>query len=37
VIDGDDVEAAWGEPGPRTRWVDWLTKVEDEFRLVELP
>jgi hypothetical protein len=37
VIDGYDVGVAWGKPGRRTPWVDWLTKVEGEFRLVELP
>ena len=37
VIDGYDVEVAWGGVGRRTPWVDWLTKAEYEARLVELP
>jgi hypothetical protein len=37
VVDGYDVGVAWGKPGRRAPWVDWLTKVEDELRLVELP
>lgn len=37
VVDGYDVEVAWGEPGRRTPWVDWVTKAEYEARLVELP
>jgi len=37
VIDGYDVEAAWGELGRRTPWVDGLTKGEYGTRLVELP
>jgi hypothetical protein len=37
VIDGYDVGVAWGKLGRRTPWVDWLTKAEGEFRLVELP
>lgn len=37
VIDGYDVEVEWGQVGHRTPWVDWLTKVEYEDRLIELP
>jgi hypothetical protein len=37
VVDGYDVEVAWGGVGRRTPWVDWLTKAEYEARLVELP
>jgi hypothetical protein len=37
VIDGYDVEVAWGGSGRRTPWVDWVTKAEYEARLVELP
>jgi hypothetical protein len=37
VIDGYDLEVAWGGAGCRTPWVDWLTKAEYEARLVELP
>ena len=37
VIDGYDVEVAWGVPGRRTPWIDWCTKAEYEARLVELP
>jgi hypothetical protein len=37
VIDGYDVEVAWGGSGRRTPWVDWLTKEEYEARLIELP
>jgi hypothetical protein len=37
VIDGYDVEVAWGVPGRSAPWVDWLTKAEYEARLVELP
>ena len=37
VVDGYDVEVAWGEPGRRPPWVDWLTKAEYEACLVELP
>jgi hypothetical protein len=37
VIDGYDVEIAWGWSGRRTPWVDWLTKEEYEARLIELP
>lgn len=37
VIDGYDVEVEWGQLRSRTPWVDWLTKVEYEARLVELP
>jgi hypothetical protein len=36
VIDGYDVEVAWGGAGRRTPWVDWLTKAEYEARLIEL-
>jgi hypothetical protein len=36
VIDGYAVEVAWGA-GRRTPWVDWVTKAEDEARLMELP
>jgi hypothetical protein len=37
VIDGYDVQVAWGGSGRRTPWVDWLTKEEYEARLIELP
>jgi hypothetical protein len=37
VIDGYDVEVAWGESGRRTPWIDWLTKEEYEARLIEMP
>jgi hypothetical protein len=37
VVDGFDVEVAWGKSGRRTPWVDWLTKVDYEARLIELP
>jgi hypothetical protein len=37
VIDGYDVEVAWGGVGRRTPWVDWLTKAEYEACFVELP
>ena len=37
VIDGYDVEVAWGKAGRRTPWVDWLTKAEYEARLIEMP
>jgi hypothetical protein len=30
VIDGYDVEVAWGRAGRRMSWVDWLTKPEYE-------
>jgi hypothetical protein len=36
VIDGYDVEVAWGGVGRRTPWVDWVTKAEYETCLVEL-
>jgi hypothetical protein len=36
VVDGYDVEVAWGGVGRRPPWVDWLTKAEYEARLVEL-
>ncbi len=36
VIDGYDVEVAWGGVGRRTPWVDWVTKAEYEACLVEL-
>jgi hypothetical protein len=37
VIDGYDVQVAWGGSGRRTPWVDWLTKEEYEVRLIEMP
>jgi hypothetical protein len=37
VIDGYDVQVAWGGSGRRTPWVDWLTKEEYEARLIEMP
>ena len=37
VIDGYDVEVAWGQSGRRTPWVDWLTKEEYEACLIEMP
>ena len=37
VIDGYDVEVAWGGVGHSTPWIDWVTKAEYEARLVELP
>jgi hypothetical protein len=37
VLDGYDVEVAWGWPGRRAPWLDWCTKAEYEARLVELP
>ena len=37
VIDGYDVEVAWGRSGRRPPWIDWLTKAEYEARVVELP
>ena len=37
VIDGYDVEVAWGQAGRRPPWIDWVTKAEYEAHLVELP
>jgi hypothetical protein len=37
VIDGYDVEVAWGQSERRTPWVDWLTKEEYEAYLIEMP
>ena len=37
VIDGYDVEVAWGQSGRRTPWVDWLTKEEYAAYLIEMP
>ena len=37
VLDGYDVEVAWGRAGRRPPWVDWVTKAEYEARLIELP
>jgi hypothetical protein len=37
VVDGYDVEVAWGGVGHSTPWVDWVTKAEYEAHLVELP
>jgi development and cellular proliferation protein Cullin-7 len=37
VVDGYDVQVAWGGSGRRTPWVDWLTKGEYEARLIEMP
>jgi len=37
VIDGYDVEVAWGRAGRRPPWIDWVTKAEYEAHLVELP
>jgi hypothetical protein len=36
VIDGYDLEVAWGRSGRRPPWIDWLTKAEYEARVVEL-
>jgi Mouse development and cellular proliferation protein Cullin-7 len=37
VIDGYDVQVAWGGSGRLTPWVDWLTQEEYEVRLIEMP
>ena len=37
VIDGYDVEIAWGQSGRRTPWVDWWTREEYEACLIEMP
>jgi hypothetical protein len=37
VVDGYDMEVAWGGIGRSTPRVDWVTKAEYEARLVELP
>ena len=37
VIDGYDLEVAWGRSGRRLPWIDWWTKAEYEARVVELP
>lgn len=37
VIDGYDVEVAWGRAGRRPPWLDWVTKAEYEAHLTELP
>jgi hypothetical protein len=37
VIDGYDVEVAWGQAGRRPAWIDWVTKAEYEAHLMELP
>jgi hypothetical protein len=37
VIDGYDVEVAWGQAGRRPAWIDWVTKAEYESHLMELP
>jgi hypothetical protein len=37
VIDGYDVEVAWGQSGRRTPWIDWFTKEEYEACLIEMP
>ena len=37
VVDGYDVEVAWGGVGRSTPWVDWVTKAEYEAHLIELP
>ena len=36
VIDGDDLEVAWGRSGRRTPWIDWFTKAESEAHLIEV-
>jgi hypothetical protein len=36
VIDGDNLEVAWGRVGRRTPWVGWLTEAEYEVPLIEL-
>jgi hypothetical protein len=37
VIDGDDVEIAWGRAGRRPPWINSVTMAEDEAHLMELP
>ena len=37
VIDGYDVEVAWGRSEGRPPWIDWVTKAEYEAHLMELP
>jgi hypothetical protein len=37
VLDGDALEVAWGRSGRRPPWIDWVTKAEDEARVVERP
>jgi hypothetical protein len=36
VIDGYDVEVAWGWSGRRTPWIEWFTKAEYEAPLIEV-
>jgi hypothetical protein len=36
VLDGYDVEVAWGWSGRRTPWINWMTKAEYEVCLMEL-
>ena len=36
VIDGDDLEVAWGRSGRRTPLIEWFTKAESEAHLIEV-
>jgi hypothetical protein len=37
VIDGYDLEVAWGRPGRSTPWIEWFTKAEYTAYLIEVP